>query len=301
MRVFVTGASGWIGSATLPELLAAGHEVTGMARSERSAAKVREAGATPVLGDLDTLETLRQQAEAADAVIHLGFKHDFSDMAGAAATERAAMETFVDALEGTGKPLLFASGVAMLTPGRLATEEDPAPFSGPNAPRGGAEALAFAAADRGIRPVALRFAPTVHGHGDHGFTAVLTAIAREKGVAGYVGDGSNRWPAVHRDDVARLIRLALEDPEASSVVHAVAEEGIPARAIAEGIGAAAGVPVASIDPADAQAHFGWIGMFFGADIPASSALTRARLGWEPVGPTLLEDLADGAYATAAAA
>ncbi|MGH1550300.1 SDR family oxidoreductase [Leifsonia poae] len=301
MRVFVTGASGWIGSATVPELVGAGHEVAGMARSERSAAKVRSAGATPVLSDLDSLDTLREQAEAADAVIHLGFKHDFSDMAGAAATERAVMETFVDALEGTGKPLLFASGVAMLTPGRLATEEDPAPFSGPDAPRGGAEALAFAAADRGIRPVALRFAPTVHGHGDHGFTAVLTAIAREKGVAGYVGDGSNRWPAVHRSDVARLIRLALEDPDAARVVHAVAEEGIAARTIAEAIGAAVGVPIASIDPADASSHFGWIGMFFGADIPASSALTRARLGWEPVGPTLLEDLAAGAYTAAAAA
>jgi len=301
MRVFVTGASGWIGSATLPELIAAGHEVAGLARSERSAAKVRAAGATPVLGDLGTLDTLREQAAAADAVIHLGFKHDFSDMAGAARTERAAMETFVDALAGTGKPLLFASGVAMLTPGRVATEEDPAPFSGPEAPRGGAEALAFAAADRGIRPVALRFAPTVHGHGDHEFTATLAAIAREKRVAGYVGDGSNRWPAVHRDDVARLIRLALEDPDASRVVHAVAEEGVPARTIAEAIGAAAGVPVASIDPADVQSHFGWIGMFFGADIPATSALTRARLGWEPVGPTLVEDLADGAYSAPAAA
>ena len=293
MRVFVTGASGWIGSAALPQLIASGHEVTGLARSDQSAGRVRAAGAHPVLGDLDTLDVLREQAAAADAVLHLGFKHDFTDRAGAAATERAAMETFIGTLEGTGKPLLFASGVAMLTPGRVATEEDPAPFSGPQAPRGGAEALAFAAADRGIRPVALRFAPTVHGHGDHGFTATLTAIAREKGVAGYIGDGANRWPAVHRDDVARLIRLALEDPDASRVVHAVAEEGIPARTIAEAIGAAAGVPAASIDPADADAHFGWIGMFFAADMPASSALTRARLGWEPVGPTLLEDLADG--------
>ena len=295
MRVFVTGASGWIGSATIPELVSSGHEVTGLARSEGSAERVRAAGATPVQGDLDTLATLREQAVAADAVIHLGFKHDFSDMAGAGATERAALETFIGALEGSGKPLLFASGVAMLGPGRVVTEEDAAPFSGPQAPRGGAEALAFEAAGTGIRPVALRFAPTVHGHGDHGFTATLTAIAREKGVAGYVGDGSDRWPAVHRGDVARLIHLALEDPDAPRVVHAVAEEGIPSRTIAEGIGAALGVPTASIDPADAEAHFGWIGRFFAADIPASSALTRARLHWEPTGPTLLEDLANGAY------
>jgi nucleoside-diphosphate-sugar epimerase len=301
MRVFVTGASGWIGSATIPELIAAGHEVTGLARSDRSAERVRAIGATPVLGDLDTLGTLHEQASAADAVVHLGFKHDFSDMAGAAATERAALETFIDALDGSGKPLLFASGMAMLAAGRVVTEEDAAAFSGAQAPRGGAEALAFGAAHRGIHPVALRFAPRGHGPGDHGFTATLTAIAREKGVAGYVGDGSNRWPAVHRDDVARLIRLALADPDASRVVHAVAEEGIPARTIAEAIGATVGVPAASVDPADVEAHFGWIGRFFAADIPASSTLTRARLGWEPVGPTLLEDLADGAYTAAVAA
>ncbi|WP_431219366.1 SDR family oxidoreductase [Leifsonia xyli] len=301
MRVFVTGASGWIGSAVVPELLAAGHEVAGLARSTASAERLRAAGVEPVSGDLDDLDTLRQAATTADAVVHLAFKHDFSDYAASGRTERAVMTTFLNALDGSGKPLLFASGIAALAPGRIATEQDPSPFIGPDAPRGGVEPLALEAAARGIHPVALRFAPTVHGVGDHGFTAVLAGIAREKGVAGYVGDGTNRWPAVHRSDAATLVRLALADPQASPVVHAIAEEGIPARRIAEAIGDAVGVPVASVDPGDVDEHFGWIGRFFSADIPASSALTRARLGWEPTGPTLLEDLAAGAYAAPAAA
>lgn len=295
MRVFVTGASGWIGSAVVPELLGAGHQVLGLARSPQSAERLRAVGAEPVAGDLDDLGALRSAASSADAVIHLAFKHDFSDYAAAGATERAAMETFLDALEGTGRPLLFASGIALVAPGRVATEEDASPFTTPEAPRGGVEALALGAADRGIRPVALRFSPTVHGAGDHGFAAVLAGIAREKGVAGYVGDGANRWPAVHRTDAARLVRLALDAPDAPSVIHAVAEEGNATRRIAEAIGAAVGVPAASIDPADVDAHFGWIGAFFGSDIPASSALTRDRLAWEPTGPTLFDDIAAGHY------
>ena len=301
MRVFVTGASGWIGSAVVPELLAAGHQVAGLARNERSSDRLRAAGVAPVAGDLDDLGALHAAASSADAVIHLAFKHDFSDFAASGATERAATETFLDALSGTGKPFLFASGIALVAPGRPATEDDASPFSGPAAPRGGAEALALGAADRGIRPVALRFAPTVHGAGDHGFAAVLAGIARSTGVSGYVGDGANRWPAVHRSDAARLVRLALTDPDAPSVVHAVAEEGNPTRRIAEAIGAAVGVPVASIDPGDVDAHFGWIGRFFSSDIPASSALTRARLGWEPTGPTLFDDLAAGYYSAERAA
>ncbi|WP_374009063.1 SDR family oxidoreductase [Leifsonia sp. LS-T14] len=295
MRVFVTGASGWIGSAVVPELLAAGHHVVGLARNEGSADRLRSAGAEPIPGDLDDLEALHAAASSADAVIHLAFKHDFSDYAASGATERAVVQTFIDALEGTGKPFLFASGIALVAPGRIATEDDASPFSAPDAPRGGAEVLALGAADRGIRPVALRFAPTVHGEGDHGFAAVLAGIAREKGLAGYVGDGTNRWPAVHRSDAGRLVRLALDSPDTAPVVHAVAEEGIPTRLIAEAIGAAEGVPTASIDPDDVDAHFGWIGRFFGIDIPASSALTRARLGWEPTGPTLFDDLAAGHY------
>lgn len=296
MRVFVTGASGWIGSATVPELLAAGHEVVGLARSEESAAALRAAGVTAHPGSLDDLESLRSGAASADAVIHLAFKHDFSDYLGAGRTERAATEVFLDTLAGTDRPYLFASGVAMLAPGRLATEEDASSFSGPDAPRGGVEPLALESASRGIRPVALRFSPTVHGAGDHGFMAVLASVAREKGVAGYIGDGSNRWPAVHRSDAGRLVARALDAaPAGGGVVHAVGEEGIPAREIAEALGRAIGVPVASIAPEEAEAHFGWIGMFFGADIPASSALTRERYDWAPTGPTLLEDIAAGNY------
>lgn len=301
MRVFVTGASGWIGSAVVPELLAAGHEVDGLARTEDSAARLRAVGASPVSGTLDDLTTLRAAAESADAVIHLGFKHDFSDYAASGRTERAVMETFGDALEGTGKPLLFASGVALVSPGRVVTEDDASPFTGADAPRGGAEALALGFADRGIQPVALRFAPTVHGDGDHGFTAVLVDVARRTGVAGYVGEGINRWPAVHRGDAARLVVRALENPGTAAVVHAVGEEGVTAREIAEAIGRGAGVPVASIAPDDVDAHFGWIGRFFGLDIPASSTLTQQRFDWEPTGPTLLEDLAAGHYFGRAAA
>lgn len=301
MRVFMTGASGWIGSAVVPELLAAGHEVSGIARSDESAARLRAAGVTAIPGSLDDLDTLRTAAEGSDAVIHLGFKHDFSDYAASGRTERAVMQTFGDALAGTGKPLLFASGVALVTPGRVATEEDASPFTGEDAPRGGAEVLALGFAERGIQPVALRFAPTVHGEGDHGFTAVLVDVARRTGVAGYVGDGANRWPAVHRSDAGRLVAKALEDPGAARVVHAVGEEGVAARDIAEAIGRGAGVPVASIAADDAEAHFGWIGRFFQLDIPASSTLTQERYDWRPTGPTLLEDLAAGHYFTRTAA
>ncbi|MFF9564576.1 SDR family oxidoreductase [Leifsonia sp. NPDC014704] len=301
MRVFITGGSGWIGSAVVPELLAAGHEVRGLARSDASAARLRSAGVEPVSGGLGDLEVLRTSAAEADAVIHLGYNHDFSDQAGAGRSERAALKTFGDALEGRDAALLFASGTAFIAPGQIATEDDLAPFSGPDAPRGGAEELAFGFVDRGIHPVALRFAPTVHGAGDHGFTAELVRVAREKGVAGYVGDGSNHWPAVHRGDAARLVVRALENAGAATVVHAIAEQGVPTRDIAEAIGAGLGVPAASIDPADVDAHFGWIGRIFALDLQASSALTQRRFDWEPTGPTLLEDLAAGSYFARAAA
>jgi nucleoside-diphosphate-sugar epimerase len=298
MRVFVTGASGWIGSAVVPELLAAGHEVVGLARSDEAAAAVVDAGAEAHRGSLDDLDSLRAGARSADAVIHLAFKHDFSDYAGAGRTERAAIEAFGDVLEGSGRPFLFASGVALIAPGQVVTERSMPPVKGPDAPRGGAEELALGFADRGIRPVALRFAPTVHGEGDHGFLAVLVDIARQRGAAGFVGDGSNRWPAVHRLDAARLVALALEKAPAGAAVHAVADEGIEARAIAEAVGRQLDVPVISIAPERAAEHFGWIGAFFAADIPASSALTRELLGWTPVQPGLLEDLDSGSYVRA---
>jgi nucleoside-diphosphate-sugar epimerase len=295
MRVFVTGASGWIGSATVDELLAAGHEVTGLARSDASAAAIQAKGAHVRRGDLDDLASIRAGAEAADAVIHLANKHDFSNMAASAAAERAAVQTIGDALAGTNRPFLLASGVAGLAQGRPATENDASPFHGPDSPRGGSENLAFEFTDRGVHTVSLRFAPTVHGTGDHGFIAVIAAVAREKGVSGFPGDGTNRWAAVHRADAARLVALGLAKAPAGARLHAVAEEGITTRDIAEAIGRAFGLPVTSIAPDDVPGHFGWIATFFAMDLTATSTMTRELLGWAPTGPTLIEDLDAGAY------
>ena len=295
MRIFVTGASGWIGSAVVAELLEAGHEVVGLARSDDAADAVTATGAIVQRGSLDDLDSLRAGAESADGVIHLGYKHDFSDMAGAGRTERAAIGALGDVLVGSGRPFLFASGVAGLAPGRLATERDIVPWSGADSPRGGAEALAFEYVERGVRSVALRFSPTVHGEGDHGFVATIVGIARTAGVSAYVGDGSNRWPAVHRLDAARMVRLALEKAPAGSIVHAVGEEGVAARDIAEAIGRGLDIPVTSVALDDAAAHFGWMGAFFALDVPTSSALTRELLGWTPSHPGLLDDLEAGHY------
>ncbi|MGA1838170.1 SDR family oxidoreductase [Herbiconiux sp. 11R-BC] len=295
MRVFVTGASGWIGSAVVPQLLAAGHEVEGLVRTEEKAAALRALGATARLGDLDDLDGLRAGAEASEGVVHLAFKHDFSDMAGAGRTERAAVEAMATALEGSDRPFLFASGIAMLAPGRVLTERDASPMVGPDAPRGGGENFALEFVERGVRSVALRFAPTVHGQGDYGFLSVIAAVARQKGVAGYIGDGSNRWPAVNRADAAAAVALALENAPAGTLVHAVGEEGISAKEIAEALGRTLGVPTASIAPEAVAEHFGWIGMFFGVDMPASSVLTQELLGWTPTHPGLLADIEAGYY------
>jgi nucleoside-diphosphate-sugar epimerase len=296
MRVFVTGASGWIGTAVVGELLAAGHEVSGLARSAESAAKLQAKGVQVRRGDLDDLAGIRAGAEAADAVIHLANKHDFADQAASNAAERGAVQAIGDALAGSGRPFLLASGVAGLAQGRPVTEADASPFHGPASPRGGAENLALEFADRGVHPVSLRFSPTVHGTGDHGFIAHLSAIAREKGVAGYPGDGTNRWAAVHVTDAARMVVLGLEKAPAGSRLHAVAEEGVPTKEIAEAIGRAFDLPVASIDAGDVPDHFGWIGGFFAMDLAATSTATRELLGWTPAGRTLIEDLDGGAYA-----
>jgi len=279
----------------VPQLLEAGNEVIGLARSAEAAAGLAAAGAKVQRGSLDDLGSLRAGAEVSDAVIHLAFKHDFSDFTAAGRTERAAIETFGNTLSGSDRPLLFASGVAFVAPGRVATERDVAPMSGPDSPRGGSEQLAFEYAERGVRSVSLRFAPTVHGEGDYGFVSTVAGIAREKGVSGYVGDGSNRWPAVHRLDAARMVRLALEKAPAGSVMHGVAEEAVPARDIAKVIGRHLHIPVASVAPDDAASHFGWMGTFFGLDMPASSTLTRQTLGWTPTCPGLIEDLEAGYY------
>ncbi|MEV0032495.1 SDR family oxidoreductase [Nocardia sp. NPDC050793] len=295
MHVFVTGASGWIGSAAVADLLAEGHEVTGLARSDASAAALEAKGAHVRRGDLDDLDSIRAGAENADAVIHLANKHDWSDLAASNAAERAAVQTIGDALVGTGRPFLLASGVAALSQGRPATEADASRFHGPDSPRGGSENLALEFVDRGVHTVSLRFAPTVHGTGDHGFIATLVAIARRTGVSGYPGDGANRWAAVHRADAGRLVTLGLAKAPAGTRLHAVAEEGVPTRTIAEAIGRALELPVTSIAPEDIEGHFGWIGTFFAMDLTATSAVTRELLDWTPTGPTLVEDLDTGAY------
>lgn len=295
MHVFVTGASGWIGGATVDELLAAGHEVTGLARSEAAAAALTAKGARVLRGDLDDVGGIRAGATAADAVIHLANKHDFLDQAASNTAERGAVQAIGDALVGTGKPFLLASGLLTVASGRPATEDDPSPFHGVDSPRGGSENLALEFIERGVHAVPVRFAPTVHGLGDHGFIAHLAGIARAKGVAGYPGDGTNRWAAVHRSDAARVVTLALAKAPAGARVHAVGEEGVPTRLIAEAIGRAAGVPVTSIDPTDLADHFGWIGLFFARDMTGRSAATRELLGWTPAGRTLIEDLDAGAY------
>lgn len=295
MHVFVTGASGWIGSAVVDELLAAGHQVSGLARSDASAAALAAKGVLVRRGDLDDLGSIRSGAEAAEAVIHLANKHDFANQAVSNAAERGAVQTIGDALVGTGRPFLVAAGMGALASGRLATEADPSPFHGPDSPRGGSENLALEFVERGVHSVSLRFAPTVHGAGDYGFIAALVAVAREKGVAGYPGDGTNRWAAVHRSDAARMVALGLQKAPAGARLHAVAEEGISSREIAQAIGRAFDLPVASIPADDVQNHFGWIGMFFAMDLAGSSTATQELLGWTPTGPTLIADLDAGAY------
>lgn len=295
MRVFITGSTGWIGSAAADELLAAGHEVLGLARSDRSAAKLAAKGADVLRGDLDDLDSMRRGASDAEAVVHLGNKHDWADPEGTDRTERRAVGAILDTLAGSTKPFMIANGLSGITDGRTVLESDRSPAIGPDADRGGSENLALDSAARGIRSIAIRFAPSVHGRGDWGFVNWLTAAARKHGVSGYVGDGCDAWSAVHVTDAARLIRLGLESAPAATRLHAVGEESITTKAIAETLGAALGLPVTSIDPADADEHFGVVGHFFGQTLTGSADATRTLLDWQPAGPTLLEDIADGAY------
>lgn len=299
MRVFVTGASGHIGSAVVPELLRAGHRVVGLARSDSSADALVAAGAEVRRGDLGDLAGLREAAGAADGVIHLAFRHDLmraGDVPAAAAADFAATQALSSALEGTGKPLVTTSGTLMLTlagiTGRPGTEAD----SAPSGPRVDAENFVIGLAGRGVRSSAVRLPPIVHSELDHhGFTHVLIGIARQSGVSGYVGDGSNRWPSVHTLDAARAYRLALESAPAGSRLHAVAEGGIAFRDIAAAIGRGTGVRVASIPAGEAAERFAFLGAFVGIDNPVTSEVTRQVLGWEPVHPGLIEDLAQGHY------
>jgi len=291
MRVFVTGASGWIGSAVVPELIGAGHQVLGLARSDASAAAVAAAGAEVLRGDLDDLGALRAGAAGSDGVIHLAFIHEFTDVEASVRADRRAIETMGAALEGSGKPLVIASGTPAV-PGRVATERDESAPGSPAAVRMANARAALAMAARGVRSSVVGLPRTVHGDGDrHGFIARLVGIARDTGVSGYVGDGSNRWPAVHVLDAAHLFRLAVEGAPAGSKLHAVGDEGVPIRDIAEVIGRYLNVPAASVPAAD----LGFLGLVLSVDQPASATLTRELLGWRPAEPGLIEDMDKGHY------
>jgi len=289
MHVFVTGATGWVGLTVVKDLIGAGHRVTGLARDPAKAPLLAAAGATVLNGTLDDIETLKRGAGEADAVVHTAFNHDFSKFAANAQQDKRSIELFGEVLAGTDKPLLVTSGLAQLAQGRDATEAD-VPADHPGMPRR-SESTARALAAHGIRAATVRLPPSVHGLGDYGFIAILTRLAREKGVSAYVGEGANRWAGTHRLDAARVYRLALEHGVTEQAYHAVADEGVPFRQIATVIGRQLGLPVEPREPA----HFGWFGGFAAMNMSASSERTRRLLGWAPTEPGLLEDIDQPGY------
>jgi nucleoside-diphosphate-sugar epimerase len=290
MRVFVTGSTGFVGTAVVQELLHAGHQVLGLARSDAKATSLTAVGAQVHRGDLQDLESLRSGAQASDGVIHMGFVHDFARLKEVCEIDRQAIAAIASALAGSDRPFIITSGTGLVSPGRLATEEDAPVLSVEQFPRVASEESAFAAAAQGVRAAVVRLSPSVHGDGDHGFVPNLINLAREKGVSAYVGQGLNRWTAVHRLDAAPLFRLALEKGSAGARYHGVDEEGIAFRDIAEVIGKRLNLPVVSKSREEAAAHFGWFAHFAALDCPASSKLTQDRLGWRPTQPGLIADL-----------
>jgi nucleoside-diphosphate-sugar epimerase len=291
MRVFVTGATGFIGSAVVQELLEHGHQVLGLARNDEGEQKLRAAGVEVHRGDLKDLESLRAGARACDGVAHLGYVHDFSSFQqflNNAEVDRQAAEAMVEAMEGTNKPFVLTSGVGILGGKPRASEEDAA--ADPNGPRAASEQVALTASERGVRGMVVRFPPTVHGAHDHGFLPIVMGASRGAGRVGYVGEGTNPWSAVPRSDAASLFRLALERGEAGTRLHAVAEEGVPFRTIAQVLADGMGLDAVSLTPEEAGGQYGMLAHFVGMDISATSARTRAALGWEPKGPALLDDL-----------
>lgn len=294
-RIFVTGATGFVGTAVVRELLQAGHHVIGLARSDSSANALAAAGAEVHRGDLEDLESLRRGVEKSDGVIHTGFNHDFSKFRDNCEADRRTIATLGAVLAGSDRPLVITSAMAIVPRGQLVTE-DTAPLSGKAAhPRAASEEAAMALAAQGVHVSVMRLPPSVHGEGDHGFVPHLITLARQKRISAYPGEGQNRWPAVHRLDAARLYRLVLEQGRGGARYHAVAEEGVPFRAIAEVIGRRLNLPVASLDVAATAAHFGWFAGFANMDVPASSRLTQTELGWTPQQPGLLADVDQDYY------
>jgi nucleoside-diphosphate-sugar epimerase len=289
MRIFVTGATGFIGSALIPQLLDGGHEVLGLTRSEEGARALEAAGAQVQHGTIENLDSLRAGAAASDGVIHLAFNHDFSQFQKSAENDRKAIEAMGEVLEGSNRPLVITSGTALATmPDRQPVTEDGGVVIEEH-PRAASEQAAKAVAARGVNTTIVRL-PQVHDTRKQGLVTYLVALAREKGVSAYVGDGCNRWPAAHVSSVAQLYRLALEKAQPGAIYHAVDEKGVPLKAIAEALGRGLELPVVSLPPDQAEAHFGFLGLFAGHDLAASSALTRQRLGWTPSGPGLIADL-----------
>lgn len=295
MKVFVTGATGFIGTAIVKELISAGHHVLGLARSDSSAEALTAAGAEVHRGDLENLETLRSGAGAADGVIHAGFIHDFSRFAEVCEIDRIAIETIGNVLIGSNKPFIVTSGTALVKPGVLATEDMVSQHDNSKFPRV-SEGAGLSFADKGVRAMVIRLSPSVHGEDDHhGFIPILISVARQKGIAAYIATGQNNWNAVHRLDAARLYCLALENGQAGKRYHAVGDESIRVKTITETIGQHLKLPVVSIAPEEAPAHFAWFANFAAIDCPASSKLTQLQLNWQPTQPSLADDLASGIY------